>query len=83
MFILSHRNIILTSKDGDDSLLVKAGFLGEVPEQFCNTPYFNALVNDGKIAVPAGKKDKEVVAAAEESDEALEKTVKRTRTKKD
>lgn len=83
MFILSHRNIILTSRDGDASLLVKAGSLVEVPEQFCDTPYFNALVKDGKIAIPAGKKDKEVIAADEESGEKLEKTVKRTRAKKD
>jgi len=43
----------------------------------------NIYVKDGKIAIPAGKKDKEVIAADEESGEKLEKTVKRTRAKND
>ncbi len=79
MFILSRRNVILPSKDGSKSLLVKSGSLVEVPDFFCDTPYFHALVKDGKVAIPAGKKDSEVIKADEESSKKLEKTVKRTR----
>lgn len=83
MFLLANRNIILPTREGDASMLVRAGSLVDVPQQFCDTPYFHALVKDGKISIPAGKSDKAVVAAAEESTETLGETVKKTRKKKD
>lgn len=83
MFILANRNIILPDKSGVSSFMVKSGALCEVPDQFCDTPYFYALVKDGKIAVPAGKKDSQVIKASEDSGETLKETVKRTRKSKD
>lgn len=83
MFVLANRNIILPTREGDASMLVRAGSLVDIPTQFCDTPYFHALVKDGKISVPAAKSDKAVVSAAEESAETLKETVKRTRKSKD
>lgn len=82
MFILSRRNIILSTVSGDETLQVKAGWLGEVPDRFCDTPYFQALVKDGKIVLSATTKDKDVVRSAEDSEKALEEAVRRTRKPK-
>ena len=82
MFILSRRNIILSTVSGDETLQVKAGWLGEVPDRFCNTPYFRALVKDGKISVPQSTREKDVAAAADDGDRTLEDTVKKTRKAK-
>ena len=51
---------------------VKKEHVGEVPDWACKTPYFEALVNDGKIVIPASHKDKDL-------QEAEEKPVKRRR----
>lgn len=82
MFILSNRNITLYTLDGDETFTVQRGFIGEIPDRFCRTPYFDALVKDGKIVLSATTKDKDVVKAAEEGEEVLKETVKRTRKPK-
>lgn len=79
MFILSNRNIVLTTRNGDEAHAIPRGFLGEVPDRFCDTPYFRVLVKDGKIVIPASRKDKDIVKDAEAGEEKLENTVKRTR----
>lgn len=79
MFILSNRNIVLCTRNGDESRLIRRGFIGEVPDRFCNSPYFDALVKEGKIVLSATTKDKDVVRAAEDGEKALDETVKRTR----
>lgn len=83
MFILANRNIVLTTRDGDECHGVVRGFLGEVPDRFCETDYFRALVKDGKIVIPPTRKDVDVVTAAEAGEKVLEKAVERTRTDPD
>lgn len=66
MFIMSKRNIELPSPDGRQKHAVKKGFIGDIPDWAADTPYFRALVEDGKIVVPASKKDGDIATAAEE-----------------
>ncbi len=82
MFILSNRNIVLTTRDGDESRYIQRGFLGDVPDRFCQSAYFSALVKDGKIVLSGSRKDTDVVSAAEQGEKTLEETVKRTRKAK-
>ena len=65
MFILANRNIILPSAKGEQSFQVKRGFIGEIPDWAADTPYFQALVKDGKIVLPESKKDKDLQEAAD------------------
>ena len=83
MFILAKRNILLHTADHSDSFQVRKGALMDVPERFCGTVYFDALVKDGKIAVPTTKKDRDVVAADENAEKTLEKAEKKSRKAKD
>lgn len=64
MFIVAKRNIILPSVDGTQTHRVERGFIGEIPDWATQTPYFDALVKDGKIGTPPSKKD--AVIAQEE-----------------
>ena len=64
MFILSKRNVILPSLDRSASVRVKRDYLGEIPDWAAETPYFQALVADGKI-VPSQTSDRATQAAAE------------------
>ena len=82
MFILAKRNIILPNLDHTAFFNIHTGQLVEVPDIFCETPYFAALVKDGKISVPQSKKDKDVIVADEKAEKVLEKTTKRTRKAK-
>ena len=82
MFILAKRNIILPSPDHSDFFKVRIGQLVDVPDVFCRTPYFSALVSDGKITIPVTKKDRDVIEADEKAEKTLEKTVKRTKKSK-
>lgn len=66
MFIMAKRNIELPSADGLQKHKVARGFIGEIPDWACDTPYFQALVKDGKIVIPASKKDSDIAAAGEE-----------------
>ena len=64
MFIVSKRNIILPSKDGTETYFVPRGYIGSIPNWAAETEYFRALVIDGKIGTPEGRKDKAVEAEA-------------------
>lgn len=79
MFLLANRNILLRDAGGGTYLL-KKGFIGNVPEQFCSGAYFDALVSCGKIAIPESTRDKSVQNAEEIGNSSMEKEIKRTRT---
>lgn len=78
MFILANRNIVLRDKAGAE-MLVARGFIGDIPDRFCDSGYFRALIADGKITVPATRKDKEIEAAAEESGAARKSAARRAK----
>lgn len=63
MFIASKRNIILPSADGSKSFRVRKDYIGEIPDWAADTPYFRALVADGKISVPESHSDQDVEKA--------------------
>lgn len=65
MFIYSNRNVILRSQDGAQSYPVRRGFVGDIPDWATETAYFQALVADGKISVPASHQDKDTQDAAD------------------
>lgn len=65
MFIAAKRNLILPSKNGSNTYEVARGFVGNIPDWAADTPYFEALVKDGKISVPKSHKDKDLAAAEE------------------
>ncbi len=64
MLVLSKRNIIIPAPDGSTSVRLRAGLMETVPDWAAETPYFRALVADGKI-VPSRRSAKETQAAAE------------------
>lgn len=65
MFIVAKRNIILPSADGTQSHCVARGYIGEIPNWAAQTPYFDALVKDGKIDTPSSKKDAAIASEEE------------------
>lgn len=65
MFIAAKRNILLPSPDGSRTHFVGRGFVGEIPGWAAQTPYFQALVKDGKIVLPESGKDKDLRQAEE------------------
>lgn len=67
MFIMAKRNVILPSPDGSKHHMVQRDFVGDIPDWAAQTPYFQGLVNDGKIVVPDSHKDKDTQAADEKS----------------
>lgn len=60
MFIMSKRNVELPSRDGTQTHKVEKDFIGTIPDWAARTPYFEALVKDGKIVLPASSKDKDL-----------------------
>ena len=64
MLVLSKRNIIIPAPDGSASVRLRAGLMETVPDWAAKTPYFQALVADGKI-VPSDRSDKSAQAASE------------------
>lgn len=64
MLVLSKRNIIIPAPDGSTAVRLRAGLMEIIPDWAANTPYFRALVRDGKI-VPSDRSDKSTQAAAE------------------
>lgn len=65
MFIYSKRNVIIPAPDNSRNLFIKSGFAGDVPDWAGATPYFQALVKDGKITVPASHRDRDTQKADE------------------
>ena len=63
MFIMARRSIELPSKDNTQVHPVAKDFIGNIPDWAADTPYFQALVADGKIVVPASTGDKDLAAA--------------------
>lgn len=58
-FVYSRGNILLRSKNGEKFRLV-AGSVANVPSWAEETPYFQALVKEGKIIMTQDKKDAEI-----------------------
>ena len=73
MLIASHRNVIIPV--GGTAYPISRGFVGEVPDQVAQTAYFQALVRDGKISIPASKKDSDIAVAMEQEPERVEPAV--------
>lgn len=65
MFVMSKRRVILPSRDGTKKHLVPRDFIGEIPDWASETPYFYALVAEGKICLPESHRDKDTQTAAE------------------
>lgn len=65
MFICAKRNVILPSPDGSQRHPVPRGFVGEIPGWAACTEYFQGLVADGKIVLPAARRDKDLQQAEE------------------
>ncbi|OUP51123.1 hypothetical protein B5F17_13405 [Butyricicoccus pullicaecorum] len=72
-FVISHRNVIVPI--GGTAYPISRGFVGEVPDQVAQTAYFQALVKDGKISIPASKKDCAIAVAMEQEPERVEPAV--------
>lgn len=70
MFITAHRNVIIPL--GGKAYPISRGFVGEVPDQVAQTAYFQALVRDGKISIPASKKDRDIAVAMEKEPKRVE-----------
>lgn len=73
MFITSHRNVIIPV--GGTAYPISRGFVGEVPDQVAQTAYFQALVRDGKISIPASKTDRDIAVAMEKEPKRVEPAV--------
>lgn len=73
MFITAHRNVIIPL--GGKAYPISRGFVGEVPDQVAQTAYFQALVRDGKISIPASKKDRDIADAMEQEPKRVEPAV--------
>lgn len=72
-FITSHRNVIIPV--GGTAYPISRGFVGEVPDQVAQTAYFQALVRDGKISIPASKKDSDIAVVMEQEPERVKPAV--------
>lgn len=60
MWVYSRRNIVIPGPVGEQPLRLQKDGFGEVPEWAAETPYFQALLVDGKIVLSSkktGKKD--------------------------
>ncbi len=65
MLVLAKRNILLPDLTGATVLPLRRGEFTELPAWAAETPYFQALVRDGKISVPEGRRDAALQKAAE------------------
>lgn len=74
MLVLAKRNIIIPCEGGVTAL--HRDVVEDVPEAITKSTYFQGLVRDGKIVIPASSKDNDVQTAAE-------KPVKTRRAKTD
>ena len=86
MFIVSKRNYMV--RRADDSDLIPKDFIGEIPQDVAESDLVQRAIKGGTIAVPEGKKDKELIEADETAEELAaendirpdaEKPAKRTR----
>lgn len=87
MFIVSKRNYMVRRAD-DSAYLIPKDFIGEIPQDVAESDLVQRAIEGGNIAVPEGKKDKELIEADETAEELVaendirpdaEKPAKRTR----
>ena len=81
MFVVSNRNIIISTPDGTERYSLARGYMGTVPEWVTKTDYFRSLVDDGKIAITKKAKDSELENAVEAATEAEAETREKAREK--
>lgn len=62
MFVVSKRNIILPGPNGEKFHMPR-DYMGPVPVWAESSAYLRALAADGKVAVAAGGRDKDIDAA--------------------
>lgn len=76
MVILCKRNVMIPASDKSTYKYIPKNYIGEIDKWVTETPYFGALVADGKIVITQSTKDKII-------DKAVEKeVVDNTRKKK-
>lgn len=56
MVVLSKKNVIIPSADGSQSVRLSRDQITDVPAWAAKTPYFKALVADGKLCTVEKKK---------------------------
>ena len=87
MFIVSKRNYMVRRAD-DSAYLIPKDFIGEIPQDVAESDLVQRAIKGRTIAVPEGKKDKELIEADETAEELAvendirpdaEKPAKRTR----
>ena len=67
MRVLSKRNILFPSPDGNLVYPLLKGYIGEVPAWVTKLPYFKACVADGLVEPLKSYKDSEVVPLQEKA----------------
>ena len=80
MFVLPKRNILLFTPDRTAHMQLKKDVFTNVPEPFTATPYFTALVNDGKIVVPERRKDNDVITANDAAENKIAEKIAEQQT---
>ena len=60
MFIVSKRNYMVRRAD-DSAYLIPKDFIGEIPQDVAESDLVQRAIEGGNIAVPEGKKDKELI----------------------
>lgn len=68
MFIVSKRNYMVRRAD-DSAYLIPKDFIGEIPQDVAESDLVQRAIEGGNIAVPEGKKDKELIEADETAEE--------------
>ena len=68
MFIVSKRNYMVRRAD-DSAYLIPKDFIGEIPQDVAESDLVQRAIKGGTIAVPEGKKDKELIEADETAEE--------------
>lgn len=69
-FVLPNRNVVIPGLDGKASCRLTRGSMTTVPDWVPETPYFKALVADGKVVLTQSKKDKDVRRGKSAADKA-------------
>lgn len=70
MFVVSKRNIILPSPNGEKFHMPR-DYMGPVPAWAEKSAYLKALAEDGKVIISASGRDKDVDAAEKKRKKAL------------
>lgn len=76
MFIVAKRNYLVRRSDGS-SFAIKKGYIGEIPQDVAKSQLVQRAIRGGTIAVPKGKKDKQLEQAeAKAGEKAAQKDIR-------